>query len=43
MENIKSLQVFYNNIKVGNLAVFPNGLTVFEYDDKCYLQDLKNG
>ncbi len=38
MENIKSLQVFYNNIKVGNLAVLPNGLTAFEYDDKWLLE-----
>lgn len=34
MENIKSLGVFYNNIKVGTLALLPNNLVAFEYDDK---------
>lgn len=34
MENIKSLGVFYNNIKVGTLALLPNNLAAFEYDDK---------
>lgn len=34
MENIKSLGIFYNNIKVGTLALLPNNLAAFEYDDK---------
>lgn len=38
MENIKSLQVFYNEIKVGTLALMPNNLTAFEYDDKWLLE-----
>ena len=34
MENIKSLQVFYNNLKVGTLAALPSSIVAFEYDDK---------
>ena len=34
MENLKYLQVFYNNIKVGTLAVMDNSITAFEYDEK---------
>lgn len=34
MENLKYLQVFYNNIKVGTLAVMDNNITAFEYDEK---------
>lgn len=34
MENLKSLQVFYNNVKVGVLALTSNNLTAFQYDEK---------
>ena len=33
MENVNSLAVFYNGIKVGNLGMTDNGLTAFEYDE----------
>ncbi len=32
MENIKKLEVFYNEKKVGTLASLPNNITAFEYD-----------
>lgn len=33
MENIKSLDVFYNEIKVGTLASLPNSIVAFQYDE----------
>lgn len=33
MENIKSLEVFYNDKKVGTLGILPNTLVAFEYDE----------
>ncbi len=38
MKNIKSLQVFYNDTKVGTLAILPNSLVAFEYDEKWLLE-----
>ncbi|WP_302820458.1 type II toxin-antitoxin system HipA family toxin [Fusobacterium ulcerans] len=38
MKNIKSLQVFYNDTKVGVLAILPNSLIAFEYDEKWLLE-----
>lgn len=38
MEIIKSLQVFYNNIKVGTLAILSNNLVAFEYDSKWLVE-----
>ncbi|MDR3258065.1 MAG: type II toxin-antitoxin system HipA family toxin [Fusobacteriaceae bacterium] len=38
MENVKSLQLFYNEKKVGILAVLPNTIVAFEYDEK-WLQE----
>lgn len=33
MEKIKSLEVFYNDKKVGTLGILPNTLVAFEYDE----------
>lgn len=38
MEIIKSLQVFYQGIKVGTLAMLPNNLIAFEYDSKWLIE-----
>lgn len=38
MKNIKSLQVFYNDTKVGTVAILPNSLVAFEYDEKWLLE-----
>lgn len=38
MKNIKSLQVFYNDTKVGTLAILPNSLVAFEYNEKWLLE-----
>ena len=35
MNKIKSLQVFYNEKKVGTLALMKNNIVAFEYDNEC--------
>lgn len=34
MENIRALEVFFNDEKVGKLAILQNNLIAFQYDDK---------
>ena len=34
MNKIKSLQVFYNEKKVGTLALMKNNIVAFEYDNE---------